>query len=368
MNDREQLLTLVLTTKTAAGEGLMASLPESVRSALRSPITQYTLGGMGVGGLASVIRNLIGKPDPGMEGSAVARFLRAAALGGLAGAGVSGGAKLMGYDLPTISDESTKAVKRPGLMQALGVGLPVGATALASLLLLRQVRANRALSSRLLGKGNVMHAMRRLAKKSPEGMAKSLRHMAARVKAMPESWTTVGGASRRLKIPFTKWRIPLGRLGRIPGLAQPVKTKGHWIESTVSQMPVKTPTGWKLVPRKVWVPPQTAVGRIQSLWGQATGQSPQLIMLKRLIRQRAGSPAATEAAKFLHAMPKKAPIGKGGKKFKFDFDDWQSVDIDPGLHPMLRSRTRNLWPWVTSPAFLGSTALGTGATLWAGEE
>lgn len=324
MNEREQVITLAMMPKTAADEGGF-----DVGKLLKNPITQYTLGGMGAGGLASVLRSIMGRPDPGMEGSALSRFLRATALGGLAGAGVSGGAKLMGYDLPTVGG-GEKKVDRPGILQALGVGIPAGAAGLGTLLLLRGRAKNRILSSKIGGKQGMLAAMKSLAKKSSPEMAKRINRIYRRVQAVPENWSTVGGLASPVNI-----KLP----GGFPKLNP---ANGTWSRVRPRQVPV--------------------FGRMSSLWGQASGQSPQLMMLKRMIKRQAGSPAGTNVGRLMHSVPEL------GKKGKFKFDKMQARDFDAEMNPLLRLGVGGKWPLVTAPMVAGPATAVTLGTMLGGEE
>ena len=117
---------------------------------LNNQTVQYGLGGAAAGGIGSALRSILGNPDPDLEGGASSRFLKALAMGGLAGAGVGGGAQLMGIDLPTAKDlQVGGGSNAPSWQTSAGLGI-LGAGGAAGLAGLSRGRLrNLALGSRL---------------------------------------------------------------------------------------------------------------------------------------------------------------------------------------------------------------------------
>lgn len=123
---------------------------------LNNPAVQYGIAGAGVGGIGSIIRSLAGKPDSDVEGSAASRFLRSLALGGITGAGIGGGAQLLGFTPPNLFEKAKELQTgevapdpsaRPSVWTSLGVGaLGAGGLGVASALGKRSLR-NRAMNS-----------------------------------------------------------------------------------------------------------------------------------------------------------------------------------------------------------------------------
>lgn len=147
MKPEHRLIDAVISDQMSpVGLTKTAELPEF----LQNQIAQYSLGGAAVGGLGSALRSIIGNPDPEVHGSALSRFLRALAMGGLAGAGVGGGAQLMGIDLPTAQSLSQEGgASAPDWQTSAGLGL-LGAGGAAGLAALTRGRSrNLALGSRL---------------------------------------------------------------------------------------------------------------------------------------------------------------------------------------------------------------------------
>jgi len=139
--------------KVAAGETPGMNFGEL----LKNPMVAYGLTGAGVGGVGSLLRSLLGSPDADSEGGIVARLLKAMSMGGLAGAGVAGGAQLLGKKLPLPEDIVRKiteggtpeptAEKSPEWQTSAGVGL-TGAAGVGLLgVLARRRMGNRALSN-----------------------------------------------------------------------------------------------------------------------------------------------------------------------------------------------------------------------------
>lgn len=128
----------------------------AVGNAMQSPITQYALLGGGLGGGASILRNVFGEPDPDTEGSATSRFLKAMALGGAAGAGVAGGSKALGYDMPDLAKlvRGTKEPAAPRWQTSAGVGILGGLGTIGLAKLLR----SRARNVRQMGTMNTLAA------------------------------------------------------------------------------------------------------------------------------------------------------------------------------------------------------------------
>lgn len=109
-----------------------------VGNVLQSPIAQYALLGGGIGGAGSLLRSMFGNTDPETEGSSLSRFLRSLAMGGVAGAGVAGGAKMLGYDMPQLSKmlDKGKEPVSPRWQTSAGVGIlgGLGTVGIAALL------------------------------------------------------------------------------------------------------------------------------------------------------------------------------------------------------------------------------------------
>ena len=348
MNENEILITAALMTKEAAGDA---------ESYLQNPILQYTAGGAAAGGLASLLRNMMGKPDPGMEGSALSRFLRSMALGGLAGAGVSGGAKLMGFDLPTASIKGAKPPKvqeGPGLTQAIGFGLPVGLMSLATALVLRKRATNKALSARMGGTAGTLTRLKSLTKTLSPNDAKAMSKLISRVEMAPERWSTVGGMPQAIKTVFNRGKI---NPKFVPGRGPVLSAKGWSMGISPQYGQVRSLDRANRI--------VTHLSKPEAIFGAVSGQSPQLMLLRKLIKRSRGGSGQTagELAKdVLRRAPKIKPDGS------MNWNKREPIDYDEFVNPLLRTHSVKGIPLLGSPSFLGGTIGGTAYNLALGKK